>query len=70
MRTPQEFEDAILDILAIRWAEPTYLEVFNREHMTPEGARVYALEHCVFGANFPRWLANITGNCPHLDARK
>ena len=70
MRMPQEFEEAILDVLAIRWNEPTYLELFNRDHMTREGARVYALEHCVFGANFPRWLANITGNCPHLDARK
>ena len=38
--------------------------------MTREGARVYALEHCVFAANFPRWLTNITGNCPILEVRQ
>jgi len=70
MGKPDSFEEAILDVLQQRWEVPTYLELFNRNHMTPEGGRVYALEHCVFGANFPRWLANITGNCPHLAARK
>ncbi|MDH3239979.1 MAG: iron-containing redox enzyme family protein [Alphaproteobacteria bacterium] len=70
MRQPEQFEEAILDVLQQRWEVPTYLELFNRTHMNQEGARVYALEHCVFGANFPRWLANITGNCPHLAARK
>ena len=28
------------------------------------------MEHCVFAASFPRWLANVTGNCPHLDVRQ
>ena len=69
-RTPEQFEEAMLDLLQVRWQVPTYLEVFNREHLGREGARVYALEHCVFGANFPRWLANITGNCPELGVRK
>src|SRR4029434_7407520 len=39
-------------------------------HMTREGARVYALEHCVFAVNFPRWLTNIAGNCPILEVRQ
>ena len=70
-RTPDEFQEAILDTLQkLRWDTPTYLEEYNRKHMTRDGARVYAIEHCVFAANFPRWLSNITGNCPHLDVRQ
>ena len=70
-RTPDEFQEAILDLLQeLRWDTPTYLEEFNKKHMNRDGARVYAVEHCVFAANFPRWLANITGNCPHLEVRK
>jgi pyrroloquinoline quinone (PQQ) biosynthesis protein C len=70
-RTPEQFQEAILDLLQqFRWGTPTLLEQYNRNHLSREGARVYALEHCVFAANFPRWLANITGNCPHLEVRK
>jgi pyrroloquinoline quinone (PQQ) biosynthesis protein C len=70
-RTPDQFQEAILDLLQqFRWGTPTLLEQYNRNHLSREGARVYALEHCVFAANFPRWLANITGNCPHLEVRK
>jgi pyrroloquinoline quinone (PQQ) biosynthesis protein C len=38
--------------------------------MTRIEARVYALEYCVFAANFPRWLTNIAGNCPILEVRQ
>jgi pyrroloquinoline quinone (PQQ) biosynthesis protein C len=70
-RTPEQFQDAILDLLQeLRWDTPTFLEEYNKNHMSREGALVYGLEHCVFAANFPRWLANITGNCPHLDVRQ
>ncbi len=70
-RSPQEFETEILDLLQeFRWGTPTLLEEYNRNHLSKEGALVYAMEHCVFAANFPRWLANITGNCPHLKVRK
>ena len=70
-RSSEEFREAILDLLQeMRWDTPTFLEEFQRNHVTREGALVYGLEHCVFAANFPRWLANITGNCPHLDVRK
>ncbi|MDX1483029.1 MAG: iron-containing redox enzyme family protein [Alphaproteobacteria bacterium] len=70
-RTSEQFREAILDLLQeMRWDTPTILEDFLRNHLTREGALVYGLEHCVFAANFPRWLANITGNCPHLEVRK
>jgi pyrroloquinoline quinone (PQQ) biosynthesis protein C len=69
-RTPEQLKQALLDVCQKRWDPPTYLEEFNRAHLTKEGARIYAIEHCVFAANFPRWLANIAGNCPHLEVRK
>lgn len=70
-RTPDEFQEAILDLLQeLRWDTPTYLEQFNKQHMNRKGALVYAVEHCVFAANFPRWLVNIAGNCPELEVRK
>lgn len=71
LRTPDEFQDAILDLLEeMRWRTPTIYDEYRRNHLTRDGARIYALEHCVFAANFPRWLANIAGNCPHLDVRR
>lgn len=71
MRKPEKFKDEILDLFAdLRWKTPTLWEEFRANNLTREGARVYALEHCVFAANFPRWLANITGNCPHLEVRQ
>lgn len=71
LRTPQEFRNEILDLLFdLRWRTPSLHEEFCRKHLSRAGARVYALEHCVFAANFPSWLANITGNCPHLDVRQ
>ena len=69
-RSPEQFKQALLDVCQTRWVPGTYLEEFNRNNLKREGARVYALEHCVFAANFPRWLANIAGNCPHLDVRQ
>ena len=70
-RTAEQFEEAMLDVLQeMRYDNPSILDDFNRNHLCPEGAWVYALEHCVFGANFPRWLATIAGNCPMLDVRK
>ncbi len=70
-RSGDQFREAVLDLLQeLRWDSPTILEDYLRNHLTREGALVYGLEHCVFAANFPRWLANITGNCPHLEVRK
>ncbi|MGE5538045.1 MAG: iron-containing redox enzyme family protein [Gemmatimonas sp.] len=70
-RTPEQFEIAMLDVLQeLRYDTPTYLDEFNRHHLNRKGAWVYALEHCVFGANFPRWLATVAGNCPEIEVRK
>lgn len=70
-RSPEDFQNDILDLLQeFRWGTPTVLEQYLRNHVSREGALVYAQEHCVFAANFPRWLANITGNCPHLEVRQ
>lgn len=70
-RTPDEFASAVLDIIEEgRYTKPTIHEQYRRSHLTREGARVHALEHCVFAANFPRWLSIIAGNCPHLDVRR
>src|SRR4051812_37225424 len=61
----------MLDLLQeVRYDTPSYLDEFNRNYLSREGIWVYALEHCVFGANFPRWLATIAGNCPILEVRK
>jgi pyrroloquinoline quinone (PQQ) biosynthesis protein C len=70
-RTPAEFREAMLDMIQeVRWGTPTLHDEYCAKHLTREGARVYALEHCVFAANFPSWLANITGNTPHLEVRQ
>ena len=70
MSTPEQFREQILDtFVELRWKVPTLWEEYRDQALTREGARIYALEHCVFAANFPRWLANITGNCPHLEVR-
>ena len=71
MLSAEQLKETILDILEEeRWTVPTLLETYNANHMTRDGARVYALEHCVFAANFPRWLTNIAGNCPILEVRQ
>jgi pyrroloquinoline quinone (PQQ) biosynthesis protein C len=71
MRSKEEFKDAILTTFEkMRWGPPTIYEDYVRDHMSREGALTYGLEHCVFAANFPRWIANVTGNTPHLDMRQ
>ena len=40
-----------------------------RERVTPTLARVWLEQFGIFARHFPRWLANITGACPHLDLR-
>ena len=71
MESREDFEARMAQVIwDNRWKKESAYEVFTKSHMCVEGARVYALEHCVFAANFPRWLSNITGNCPHLEVRK
>lgn len=69
--SPEAFEDEMARVVyRNRWETPNTWEVYLRNHLAREGARVFALEHTVFADNFPRWFGNIIGNCPYLDARQ
>ncbi|HEX9879796.1 MAG TPA: iron-containing redox enzyme family protein [Candidatus Binatia bacterium] len=61
----------ILDAVASSWWEksPRMMEFVNH-HLSPEGARIFAPEHTFFAAHFPRWFANVIGNCPVLEVRR
>ncbi|MEE8519630.1 MAG: iron-containing redox enzyme family protein [Dehalococcoidia bacterium] len=69
--SPEAFEDQMAHVVyENRWATPNTWEVYLKHHLTLEGTRVFALEHCVFANHFPRWFGNIVGNCPFIDARQ
>jgi len=51
------------------WESPPAMYLFQREYMSRDGALFFALEHCQFTDNFPRWFGNIIANCPFIDAR-
>jgi pyrroloquinoline quinone (PQQ) biosynthesis protein C len=69
--TGTTFRDQVLDVVGeVWWADPCAIFDFLENHLTREGARIFALEHTVFAAHFPRWFGNIVANCPHLDVRK
>lgn len=70
-RTPEAFQEAMIDVLGRTFFQnpPAYFD-FLRHHMTHEGARVFALEHCVFADHFPRWFGNMVGNCPVIEVRQ
>lgn len=53
-----------------RWKTHTAYEVFVTKHMNRTGAQVYAREHTVFAAHFPRWFGSVVANCPYLPARR
>ena len=53
----------------IYWADPPAIYRFHREYMSRAGALVFALEHCQFTDQFPRWFGNIVGNCNVLEVR-
>ena len=55
----------VLDAVASAWWEKSPRAVeFVTKHLTREGARIFALEHTYFAANFPRWFGNVIANCP------
>ena len=67
----EAFEDEMAKVIwKHRWETPNAWEVYLRNHLSREGAAVFALEHCVFADNFPRWFGSIIGNCRRLDARQ
>jgi pyrroloquinoline quinone (PQQ) biosynthesis protein C len=71
MMDAAEFRERLLGVVGEAWFEqPCALHDFLANYLTPESVKVYAMEHCVFAASFPRWLANVAGNCPHLDVRQ
>ncbi|MDC0033802.1 iron-containing redox enzyme family protein [Alphaproteobacteria bacterium] len=71
LRSPEVFRSEILDVVGkTMWEKPHALTIFYDKYMSYEGAKVFALEHCVFAKHFPRWFGNIIGNCPHLEARR
>lgn len=71
MSTAEEFREEILQLVGkIIWEKPHALTEFYDKHLSHEGAKVFALEHCVFADHFPRWFGHMVGNCPHLDVRQ
>lgn len=70
--SPAEFEERFYKIAGFyRWENPTAMIQYARgANPTHAGMQAYALEHCVFAANFPRWFGNIVGNCPLLSVRQ
>ena len=53
-----------------RWKTHSAFDTWLQNHVCPEGAAVFALEHCVFADQFPRWFGTIIGNCSEMDARQ
>ena len=56
--TGEAFEEEMARVIwRNRWETPNRWELYLRDHLTHDGARVFALEHCVFANAFPRWFA-------------
>ena len=71
MKTADVFEETMAQVIwETRWKNHTAFDAWLENHMSRDGAAVFALEHCVFADQFPRWFGNIIGNCPELDARQ
>jgi pyrroloquinoline quinone (PQQ) biosynthesis protein C len=67
-----EFEERFYKTAGFyRWENQTAMIQYARgPNPTRHGMQAYALEHCVFAANFPRWFGNIVANCPNLAVRQ
>ena len=71
MESRENFEQHMARIIfENRWNRHSAFDEWLEGHMCREGARVFAMEHCVFAKHFPRWFGNIIGNCPSLSARQ
>lgn len=53
-----------------RWKKFSAFDDWIDHHFCPEGAAVFAREHCVFARHFPRWFGAIISNCPEMEARQ
>ncbi|MGE5538596.1 MAG: TenA family transcriptional regulator [Gemmatimonas sp.] len=70
MESREQFEKHMAQVLwENRWKRHSTFEVWVKNHLSREGAGVFAMEHCVFADEFPRWFASIIANCPEADAR-
>ena len=64
-------KEELLDVVGKSWWEGRNLLIeFVKKHLSVEGARIFALEHCAFAAHFPQWFGNIIANCPFIEARR
>jgi len=71
METPAHFEKQMAQVIwDNRWKKHTAFETFLKGRLTREGTAVFAMEHCVFADEFPRWFASIIANCPAADVRQ
>lgn len=71
MEKPQEFEQTMAKVIwENRWKVPSAFEKWLQGDIDRKGAAVFALEHCVFADEFPRWFGSIIANCPALDVRQ
>lgn len=71
MRTPEKFEAHMAHVIwDQRWKAHSAFDEWLENHMSAEGAAVFAREHCVFADHFPRWFGNMVANCPHLKVRQ
>jgi pyrroloquinoline quinone (PQQ) biosynthesis protein C len=53
-----------------RWKNFSAFDQWLDNDMRPEGAAVFAKEHCVFAQHFPRWFGAMVSNCPEMDVRQ
>jgi pyrroloquinoline quinone (PQQ) biosynthesis protein C len=53
-----------------RWKNFSAFDIWIDNHFCPEGAAVFAREHCVFARHFPRWFGAIISNCPEMEPRQ
>lgn len=71
MESLEKFEQTMARVIwEARWKKQTLFETWLCGHMDRRGAAVFALEHCVFSDEFPRWFGTIIGNCPKMDVRQ
>jgi pyrroloquinoline quinone (PQQ) biosynthesis protein C len=71
METPEQFEKTMAKVLwENRWKRHTTFETWLETRLDRPGAAVFAIEHCVFADEFPRWFASIIANCPAADVRQ
>jgi pyrroloquinoline quinone (PQQ) biosynthesis protein C len=53
-----------------RWKKHSTFEIWMQSKLDRPGSAVFALEHCVFADEFPRWFASIIANCPVGEVRQ